>query len=387
MHILMIPSWYPLDQSDINGIFFRDYAFMLKDDGFRVGIVSPQLISLRDRQRLLKIASHLRIRLDDDSGIPIVKFAAPNIPSTLKPAYYKMIGYQLYQKYRELHGEPDLIFAQSCLWAGVTAKYLSGKFSVPYFITEHNSRFLGNGTLNSLELKSIRSAFNSASAVVCVSDALSNSVRNLLLVKRDIITIHNPVTVEIDKLTIHPQRRGLICVASLNKNKQIDKIIEAFYLSELKSRENLIIIGDGPERDTLEKLSANLGLSGKIIFLGKLSRSEVYYHMSRSSIFISASKIETFGISIIEAFINGLPVVSTQSGGPNSTINSINGLLSESDDPRILSRLIDRIDVNINSYDRALISQNSRELYSKFYIAERYRDLIEKVMEKMGKDE
>lgn len=89
----------------------------------------------------------------------------------------------------------------------------------------------------------------------------------------------------------------------------------------------LFIGGNGAILEELQQLSLSLNIDKKIIFLGELTRDGVRNLLLKSHVHVSASYFETFGINMIEALSCGVPVIATKSGGPESFINSKNGML------------------------------------------------------------
>tara|TARA_A100001388_G_scaffold269849_1_gene246689 strand:- start:1174 stop:2355 length:1182 start_codon:yes stop_codon:yes gene_type:complete len=125
--------------------------------------------------------------------------------------------------------------------------------------------------------------------------------------------IHPPVDIERFK---YKNSRGDFYL-SLNRlvpNKRVDLLIKAFNKLNLP----LIIIGDGPERLKLEKIS-----NSNIRFLGKISDREVEKYMSSCKAFVYAG-IEDFGIAPVEAMASGAPVIAYGKGGILDTINCLN---------------------------------------------------------------
>ena len=122
--------------------------------------------------------------------------------------------------------------------------------------------------------------------------------------------IHPPVDTKRFK---YNESRGdyYLSVNRLVPNKRIDLLIKAFNRLNLP----LIIIGDGPERLKLEKIS-----NSNIKFLRKISDSEVEKYMSRCKAFIYAG-IEDFGIAPVEAMASGSPVIAFGKGGVLDTVN------------------------------------------------------------------
>jgi glycosyltransferase involved in cell wall biosynthesis len=74
-----------------------------------------------------------------------------------------------------------------------------------------------------------------------------------------------------------------------------------------------VLVGDGPERNNIERLAKELGLNSCSSFLGM--RNDVPDLISGFDIFLMTSRVETFGIVVIEALASGVPVVSFEVGG------------------------------------------------------------------------
>ena len=119
-------------------------------------------------------------------------------------------------------------------------------------------------------------------------------------------------------------------VGRLSKEKNIEILIEAIKKTDKKI--NLLIVGDGPIKTTLEKMVMNKGLSKRIIFLGmipytQLPSSNIY---KNAIAFITTSTSETQGITILEAMREGLPIIGVNAKAlPELIVN--NGILSDPD--------------------------------------------------------
>jgi 1,2-diacylglycerol 3-alpha-glucosyltransferase len=102
----------------------------------------------------------------------------------------------------------------------------------------------------------------------------------------------------------------ILSLGRVSEEKSIHKIIESMPIL-LQDIENLklVIVGDGPYKEKLEKLVCTLGLDGHVIFTGQVPFDHVSYYYSLADVFISASKTETQGLTIMEAMATGIPVV------------------------------------------------------------------------------
>lgn len=101
-------------------------------------------------------------------------------------------------------------------------------------------------------------------------------------------------------------------VATLRKEKALDRLIGAFKTIRNDRPARLVIVGDGPERDNLERLVATSGLSGSITFTGNLTQPE--RAIEHFDIFAISSDTEQMPLSVLEGMAAGLPIVSTNVG-------------------------------------------------------------------------
>jgi glycosyltransferase involved in cell wall biosynthesis len=82
----------------------------------------------------------------------------------------------------------------------------------------------------------------------------------------------------------------------------------------------LVIYGDGPDRDALRRLADELGLGGRVELPGYVAAPWDAY--AKASCFALTSRSEAFGNVVVEALASGLPVVSTDCGGPTEILES-----------------------------------------------------------------
>ena len=96
----------------------------------------------------------------------------------------------------------------------------------------------------------------------------------------------------------------------------------------------LVIGGDGPDRSATESLASELGIANRVSFVGRLDRKAVLAAMSSAEIFIIPSRVEPFGIVILEAWRSGTAVVATSRGGPREIVrDGVDGMLVDPVDP------------------------------------------------------
>ncbi len=138
-------------------------------------------------------------------------------------------------------------------------------------------------------------------------------------------------------------RRVVIAVGRLSAEKGFDVLLHAFTRAGLLSEDwQLIIIGDGPERATLEALSKSLGLNN-FLMPGVVHDPENW--LRYSTLFVLSSRYEGFPNALLEAMRCGLPVAAFDCpSGPAEIIqHDLTGLLVPPSDPDALARTIRRL--------------------------------------------
>lgn len=160
---------------------------------------------------------------------------------------------------------------------------------------------------------------------------------------------------------------SILYVGRLVYYKGCDVLISA--MKEVNNAE-LIIVGEGPLRNDLEKLSVKLGLAYRVHFTGKLSDEKLSEAFSLCDVFVlpSVAKSEAFGLVQIEAMSYGKPVINTclESGVPFVSLDGITGITVPPSDPvelaSAIQKLVDNPDLR-QKYGKAAFSR-VREKFS-----------------------
>jgi 1,2-diacylglycerol 3-alpha-glucosyltransferase len=169
-----------------------------------------------------------------------------------------------------------------------------------------------------------------------------------------------------NKLGVSGEKKIILYLGRLGKEKNIDFIVKSLK-GLLKSREDtcLVVVGDGPERENLDKLVNELGLEEKVLFTGFISRKDVPKIYSDSDIFAFASTTETQGLTVPEAMATALPVVVMKDPAFEEIVkDGETGLVSdnnEEDFAENVSRLIE--DENL----RERLGRDGRDFVKKYF--------------------
>jgi len=134
----------------------------------------------------------------------------------------------------------------------------------------------------------------------------------------------------------------LISVGRLAPEKNWDTLLQAFAKAYSQHPElRLVLIGDGPARESLQGLAAQLGIAERVTFTGVLPFEEIPRYMKAADIFSFASVTETQGLVTIEAMAAGLPVVAVDGSGTRDIIEHGNeGFLVKNDSDALAKGII-----------------------------------------------
>ncbi len=228
-----------------------------------------------------------------------------------------------------------VVLAQYAFPDGFTSVLASSLLRRHCFIQVVGSdiRQLSRGLRSSVTAWSLRNA----TGVICVSKDLEQRSRKLGAKQTRVIPTPVDVSAFFRRNKLDRQQR-LVTVANLIPLKGIDILIRA-----LCSRPTirLIVIGDGPEREKLEKLSRELKLEEYVTFTGFISQEKVAEYLQSSTIFVLPSLSEGVPRSILEAMACGMFVIATRVGGiPDVITDGKNGLLVQPNDVNALSKAI-----------------------------------------------
>ncbi len=121
-------------------------------------------------------------------------------------------------------------------------------------------------------------------------------------------------------------RRRIIHSSNFRRLKRVDVVIEVFAKVKAQLDCELVLIGDGPERSAMERLTQSLGLTEHVHFLGK--QHQVATVLAEADVFLLPSETESFGLAALEALSCGVPVVAFAVGGlPELVVNGEVGVL------------------------------------------------------------
>ena len=186
-----------------------------------------------------------------------------------------------------------------------------------------------NGTKRSQE--SI-AKFNAFKKTICVSESNKQAFINEIGLEDKTVVAYTPVDIaHIQKLAnkkkVSFEKTTFISVGRLEKVKGYDRLIEAVSSMERKDFQ-VIIIGDGTQRNGLQRMIKENDLSERVTLLGSLDNP--YPYIKAADALICSSYEESFGFALVEAMCLRTPVITTKCGGVQEIIkNSEQGLICD----------------------------------------------------------
>ena len=291
--------------------------------------------------------------------------------------------------------EYNLIWTWFVIPSGVTSVLLSKLFSVPHILT-----IIGGDVYDPSKRWSphkfspIRKIVNWIMNNSKIITSISTDTKRRALQYYKTNTAIKPVPLGFVKpdfkkvirrdLGLSDEDIILISVGRLIKRKAYEYAIQA--VSKLPYQNiKYLIIGDGPEEDSLRELAKELKVDEKVEFLGFVSEEKKYQYLSCSDIYILSSLHEGFGICLLEAMHSGLPIIATNNGGQTDFLEEWeNALLVPIKDSEILAEKI--IELIENKNLREEIAENNKKDIKKFYIEDTAKE-YEKLFLQYKQDE
>ena len=176
--------------------------------------------------------------------------------------------------------------------------------------------------LNRAYLRTTQYSIEHSDLVTAVSSYLADYTVNEMNVRRSIRVIPNTVDTArfqpggdtaVRIRYAHPDEKLLVHVSNFRPVKRVEDVIRVFARVSESVGARLLMIGDGPDRPQAFELASELGVSGRVSFLGSFPRVEDI--LAVSDLFLLPSSKESFGLSALEAMAAGVPVVASDVGG------------------------------------------------------------------------
>ena len=307
--------------------------------GHRVRVIIPAAMGKKARNgkridKPLLISKADGVEMYDMRFLSLGKYGRKHFNENSAYAAVKLLWNRIFKDFK-----PDVIHAHTFGQDSEMGVMIKKRIGCPLVVTTHG----GDTTVrvNNGELDKLRHFCKEVDVVVTVSKALEGRLRTCETAT-EIRTIHNGFHDEGIRDAVEKVPCSCLQVSNLIELKQIPVTIRAFEKIYRKHPEaRLTIIGRGPDRDMLENLCRELGISDVVTFTGQLQHPDVMAHMARTQFYIMPSVREGLPISYLEAMGMGCVIVGTATEGIAEVVeDGVNGILVQPGDDETIARQV-----------------------------------------------
>ncbi|MBD8488467.1 N-acetyl-alpha-D-glucosaminyl L-malate synthase BshA [Echinicola sp. CAU 1574] len=233
-------------------------------------------------------------------------------------------------------------------------------------------------------------SINESDGVTAVSEDLKKATYEHFDIKNGIEVIPNFIDLDRFKKQKKEHFKRAICpndekllvhTSNFRKVKRVEDVIQVFYEVRKVVPSKLLLVGDGPERDKMERLCRELGTCEDTRFLGKLEAVEEV--LSVADLFLIPSEKESFGLAALEAMACEVPVLSSNAGGiPELNIDGVTGFACDVGDIKGLTEKALHIlsDKNLPGFKKRALARAKE--FDVSNILPRYEAFYKKTIEK-----
>ncbi len=351
MRIALLPSQYYPSLGGVEELT-RNLAANLTKSGDQVEVWAPSPGTGTDTPTGAEYLDGIRVRrfhyplprANPASLVPLLSEGLPTLKAMLRAA---------------TDFQPDVINVQCFGPNGVYATALSKLTSLPLVVSLQGETLMDDSdiyTISATMRAALRAGIRQAKCVTgCSAFTLRDAEARFGLERgagRVVFNDANPDMVGTreemglpDRLDFLEGTRYIACLGRVVDNKGFDLLLEAFNL--IRSDHpgvHLVVGGSGSKLESLRRLADDLALSDRVHFPGRLSRYEVAQVLTSATVFVMPSRLEPFGIVVLEAWRAGTAVIATSIGGPPEFVtDGADGLLVDPHDTRRLADALSRV--------------------------------------------
>ena len=393
MKILLYSTLYPNSVQPLHALFVEQRALQLQQHypDVEIEVVAPVPWFPFKASRWGKYGEFARVpAFEERSGIRIHHpryLVIPKIGMSWAPALMARGSVACLQQVQDGGFDFDLIDAHFLYPDGLAALRLGRHFQKPVVVTARGSDVMFHQTFRKAA-RQTREALPELDALIVVADALRQHLANNGYELPKTLVLRNGVDLE----TFSPESSSqalkqelgvdgplLVSIGRLAELKDLDLTIEALVsLPDV----SLMLVGDGPEEDSLKELAKRLGVAERVFFVGGKPQQELARYYSAADIKVLASSREGWPNVLLEAMACGTAVVATAVGGVPEVLGpESGGILVNDRSPdglaaaisKMLDNLPDRARVRsyAEQFDWRETSRGQYELFQSLIEADR----------------
>ena len=315
LRVLTLTPFYPAAEDESQGSFVAEPLRAMEDHGVCNFVIAVQPVYRAQKSGSARnVASAWRryFSIPGNSGLAVAG---------------DLLTLSLARRVRFLHTQQpfDLIHAHGALPCGRAAALLSKNLHVPFVVSVHGLDAYGERQGGPFWGKwchrKSAGVYRAARAVICVSQKVTDQVSQCSGIHS--VVINNGVDANCFSAGPESSPITILSVGNLIPIKGHELLLRAFAKARVSARGcRLEIIGDGPERQRLERLAARLDIGDRVSFLGRQNRTPVAEAMRRCAVFALPSSYEGLGCVYLEAMSSGKPAIGCRGQGIEEIIES-----------------------------------------------------------------
>jgi glycosyltransferase involved in cell wall biosynthesis len=325
LNVLTLTPFYPSEQDPTQGRFVSEPIGEIAQRGVTNEVIAAQPF-YRGQASLVQSETRSSWKqyfsLPGNVGLPLAG---------------EFLAAALRRQIRQIHSVRsfDLIHAHAALPCGRAAQLLSRSLGIPFIVSVHGldafSATQAGPGIGRLCARISKRVYSSAHTVICISEKVRQRVNDVAQARTTVV--YNGV--DTFQFRQGPESKSPLVVLSVGNLIPIKghaHLLGAFAGAIRDVPECVLeIIGDGPERQNLVRLTNELGISSCVRFRGRQSREVVTSAMQRCAVFALPSSYEGLGCVYLEAMACGKPAIGCHGQGIDEIIqHGVNGLLVSS---------------------------------------------------------
>lgn len=363
--VAVITPWYPTRQVPFGGAFVRsmveatapvwDHATVYHVDGWGARVTEPQ-----DRAIQRAFPRLLARTTGTATTVAGARLRYIAVPARVGISFAELARLHSDALRTALGGEKidaPVVHGHVGLRGGWTALE-NARPGARVFVTEH-STFLPSVLAEPDSRAMYDEVIGRVDGFFAVGEAMRSVLVDAFPHHTDkIALIANPIEFATPRERPPTDLRRWLYVGYLRERKGVDLLLEAFARCHAEDPAlTLTFVGDGQLRASLTSRAADLGVADAVTFTGSVLPDQALESMRQHDLLIHPSRLETFGVTVVESIAAGTPVLVTRCGGPEETLAGIEdaagGLMDVTDDPdtivdayrRLRDRFPDGVDV------------------------------------------
>ena len=379
LKVWVVGRGIPSPHNKMLGSFELEQAQALEKAGLDVVYIG---ISVRSAQNLRNVG----FSTNDDFSIPAYSFNFPIgrvFSQTITDKIFNTAFSVISKKIVKEHGMPDIIHIHYPAQRPYDCLRRMQKQGVKIVVTEHWSK-VQNMAIGEKPKENLTDFVNNSNAFICVSSCLARSVKDISGTPREISVVPNLVnSVFNNRFSRKNECFNFVISGSLFEFKQVDKVVRAFMdVFDKNEKVSITIAGGGEQYNTLKDIIENEDRGDQIHLLGPVSREKMANIMASSDALVTYSRMETFCVPVIEAWMCGIPVIASHDipaiiDNPDERL----GIVVDCNNINTLKNALRQMQINSMKYDADFIRLYAINHFSESAISQRLIGIYNRTFE------